>query len=628
MARFKNPLFFDIESHSASEMWSLPPSEFFRLGQFAYGREGEVQLTTDYNEMVSRIRDAEVVIGHNIHSFDLSVLFGPDSTEPLEMALEGRVFDTITHASIVNPSPYSFKTREGHTFYDARKPEKAKKWFGLDQQCFTLGLQGKIGDLKALAKKYGGFCHIPLDDPEFLVYAVQDVEAVREYAIRLMSMGGVDFDWSYAWREQKIAAIDAQNTRNGFRVDMRRAQDRVDELQIERDEIMSWLVADYGMPTSGKSPWASAAGKQAILSAFESFGVTPTTVEWPRTPTGAPKLGGGELTTVAEMALESFDHFTEDSAAEFRRVAQGIATLKGQRSLAQLAIESMQPDGKAHPDITRLQISGRTSVTKPGLTVWTARGPGAIEKSYFIASPGRKLVEMDYSTADARIVAAYSGDEEFAKRFADGVDSHELTGRLVFGPELYDSNPKMYRQIAKAFGHAYAYRAGSKTLARNAWQMHAEIRAAYDSEADVLLDAQRFVDAMQKAYRLVTRWQENVTEEGEYGYVTNDWGRKLVVDEGRSFTQAPALLGQSGTREIACDALIRIAEKNLTVITWLVAQVHDALVWDIPEGDLDWAVPFIRENMETEFKPKVGGQLIPFPVDSGEPADDWFKAGH
>lgn len=598
-----NTLFWDIESHDAELIWDMDPDEFFRLGQFSWNRDKKIELTDSRKELIKQIRKADCVVAHNQHHFDLTAVFGKDSTEPLQMAHDRKVFDTMVHATLVNQAPPKFQNRAGHTFYTEKNVGAVQKWFGLDQQCFALHLEGKIGDLKALAKKYGGFGLIPLDDPEFTAYAEQDVHAVRELAIRLKMMGGRDHTWRYAWREQMLWAIDAQNSRNGFTVDRATAQARYDELHAERDETMQMLVENYNFPTEGKQPWRSATGKQAIFDALADAGITPETrPDWKKTDKGNLSLGG-------EAVLE----LTEGTSVE--DLGRGLATLLGQRSLAELALKSQKSDGKAHPKITRFQTSGRTSVTEPGLTVWTARGPGAVEKRYFTASPGRKLVELDYSNADARIVAALSGDEKYAERFEPGADGHEINGRAVYGDELYDSDPKFYRQQAKLQGHAWAYRVGPKGLAKQTGLPEATTK--------------HFITTMNETYHQVVRWQNRASNDGEYGFVINEWGRVLKVNPERSYTQAPALLGQSGTREIVADALIRIYEAKPEVITWLVAQVHDALVWDIPEDALDWAVPFIKEHMEDVVEPKDGsGQRIEFPVEAGEPSDNWFLCSH
>lgn len=609
ITRRDDALFFDIESHSAEEIWDREPRDMFRLGQYAWGRDGKIVLTRDYDELLEALRSARVVIGHNIHSFDLTVMFGKDSTEPLEMALENRVLDTFTWASIVYPSPTVWTDKNGHTYYKGNEPGFAMKWLGLDNLNYQFQLPGKMGSLRDIAKRYNppktpvkglDYGLISLDDEEFLGYAEQDIVALRALALKLLEMpGGVT---PYIWREQLFAAICAQNSRNGWKIDAATAQKRVDYLAKRKEEILSGVVAKYGLPTEGKSPWASSAGKAAIFAALSDYGITPETrPEWPQTATGNPSLGG-----------EAIIMLTEGTPAEDLGIALG--ELKGQRSLAALALESMKSDGKCHPDITALQRSGRLSTTKPGLTVWTARGKGAIEKEYFVAEEGFKLVSFDFSNADARIVAAYSGDKEYHKRFEPGVDAHELTGRMVWGDEVYDSDPKNYRQQAKMMTHAYSYGARPKTLS---FQTGLPLETTTE-----------FCRAMDEAYKDVVKWQRNASEQGKSGWITNDWGRRMPVDKARSFTQSSALLGQSGTRELLVDGLIKLARIDVHYITMLKAQIHDEIIMEIPEKELDKVVPLVVECLSTTWKPQVGGQEVEFTVSHGEPADNWYHASH
>lgn len=593
-------LYLDIETHSVDDRWSMKPFDFFRLGQYAWGPTGEVQFITDYWQLLDLVRSAGGVVAHNGHAFDFSVIFGVDSTEALEMALENKLFDTQVFAVLNCPAPDIYTNREGSTLYGNVKPLATLKWLGLDNLCFQFGVEGKVGDLSALAKKYGGFGSIPLDDPEFEEYARQDVIALQSLTAAMMYYAPPT---EYDWREQLNAAIDAQNSRNGFKVDVPAATARAQFLTARKEEVLEDLRARYDFPTQGAQPWRSNVGKAAILRALSDQGIVPENIEgWTKTKTGAISLGG-------EVLLEQ----TAGTGAEDLGVA--LAELMGQRTLAQLALASVQPDGKAHPEITSVQRSGRKSTTKPGLTVWSSRGDKAIEKSYFVPdTEDEVLVEFDFSQADQRIVAALSGDEDFKERFAEGSDAHELTGRVVFGDDLYDSDPYKYRQIAKALGHAYAYRAGPKKLAATSKQSY-----------EVAL---MFVQKMTRAYRTMVRWQEDVTLEGEMGMVVNDWGRRMQVDPQRSYTQAPAMYGQSGTREIMVDALIRMTRHDLRIIRCLVAQVHDALVFSIPKVDVEWMVPKIKELMECNWGPKNGGQVIHFPVGVGNPGKNWTEASH
>lgn len=613
MAKGDGVLFFDLETHNAGRQYEMPAREFFRLGQYAWDRDGEVHLTTDYDEMVSLVRSARLVVGHNIHSFDLSVLFGPDSTEPLEMALAGRVLDTFTWASVAMPAPDVWTDENGAQIFTCRGRQVnigiILKWLSLNNLNTQLGIPTKTGHLRDIAKRYNppgtlvkalDYGLIPLDDPEFVAYAIQDVHAVRALATRLLDFpGGVT---PYIWREQKFAAICAQNSRNGWLVDIDRASARVAELADKRHAIMSTVVAKYGLPTEGKAPWRTTDGKAAIFAALSDFGIAPELVDnWPLTDTGNPSLGGDALKML-----------TEGTPAE--DLGTALAELMGQRPLAQQALDHVYPDNKVHPSITTLQRSGRVSTTEPGLTTWSARGPGAKEKEYFIAAPGCKLVEFDYSNADARVVAAYSGDAEYAKRFEDGIDAHELTGRMVYADEEYDKDPNRLRQEAKMMTHAYSYGARPKTLA---------LQTGLPIETTTL-----FCERMDEMYSGVVKWQRDSSKQGDTGFITNDWGRRMVVSSGRSFTQSSALLGQSGTRELMVDGLISLAEQSVDYIRMLKAQVHDAIVMEIPESGVDKTVATVIESMSTSWKPQHGGQRVEFILSYGNPATDWYLAGH
>lgn len=600
----KTTVVFDIETHGSELIWDMPPEEFFRLGGYSLNR-GPVVLTTDLDEMRRVIRSADLISGHNIHSFDLTAIFGKDSDEPLRMALDGRIVDTWTHATLWHPAPTFYHDRNGRKRFPS-DPDKAKHWFSLDNQCFQLGLPGKVEDLKALAKKYGGFGMIPVDDPEYCDYLRGDVDASVQLVRALLGRNRMD---AYSRREQINAAIDAQNSRNGWRVDQDAARARVAHQEYTRKRYMTLLVDEYGMPTEGKMPLRSKAGKEAIFAALESVGIQKK--DLPKTATGNPSLSGDGIVAAAEGR--------SDAAQE---LAGAIAQIGGLRPLAEQALNYVTRDGRVHPSITTLQRSGRKSTTQPGLTTWTSRGPGAVEKSYFLPNAeDERLLAFDFSQADARILAALSGDGEFAKRFAPDVDAHLLTawavwGRDEVGEDRKDPKTEAYRNTAKAMGHAYGYGAGAPKLAAMSGQ-----------PLDV---ARQFVQGMRSTYRGVSRWTSLVVHSAEVrGYLTSFWGRKMLVDKGREFTQGPALLGQNGTREIVVDGLIKIARTNLAVIRCLVAQVHDEVIFSFPVDKLEEYSKLVVDCMETTWQPPDGtGQAVHFPLSAGKPAKNWMEANH
>jgi DNA polymerase-1 len=666
-------LTFDIETHSASLLYSMPPEEFVRLIGYAWG-DGEVVLTTSLDEIRQQILRAAWVIGHNVHTFDLRAVFGIESNIPMQLADEGRVYDTWTHAALVHTPPPKYINRKGQPAR-VTKPEEAKAWYALDEQAYQLGVPGKTHDLRELAAEFGdpslqgkarstdGFGKIPVDDPRYREYLVGDVRASRAVAKALLKRGPLD---DYAMREQRIESRKATVQSNGVRLSIERATARRDELAIKRDEIMRYLVRQYQFPTNGKSPWATREGKSAILDALAAeAGITPSTVEWPRTEAWDKReekaaearekreklqaqvdgwraeLASGKLTQFktkvrrgwiekAEKALgepllprdfglsfagDTMIDLTDGTPAA--EMGRALAELMGQRSLAQLALDSVHPDGKVHPEITMLQKSGRWSTTEPGLTVWTSRGDNKVEKAYFLAdSDDEVLLEIDLSNADARAVAAYSGDVRYAERFKPGADGHLINawaawGKDVVGTDKHDETTAGYRFKAKALGHGWNYGGQAKTLS---------------TQAGLPLEvAEAFCAGMAKAFPKLMAWQDSVRKYARiHGCVVNPWGRRMPVDKGREFTQAPALLGQSATREVVCDALLSLPHHVMRTVRM---QIHDALIFSVPRRNWEECRDYLLQHIESHMDPK-GGQRIEFPAGCGPAADNWMDCSH
>lgn len=584
-----NVLFLDIETDSADERWNQPLEQFFRLGQFAWG-EGDVTITTDLEDVLCAVDQAETVVAHHGHNFDFSVLLGDMA---LHMTMEGRLFDTWTHASLVCPAPFQFTARNGHTYVNSARPEGARRWFSLDNLAFQFGLDGKLliddQGLKALAKKYGGFGNIPTDDKQYLEYAEKDVLVLREVARSLLE---IPSNAEYSHRAQKTAALDAQMTRNGCLIDIEAAKARSAEQARLAQETLDWLVQEYDFPTEGKQPWKSSAGKQAIDRLMENGGAKIK--NWPKTPKKNRSYSGDALKKITE-------------GTELQDVGERLALIMGQRSLADQLLRDTHADGRIHPNMDKLQVSGRTSVTRPGVTTFGTRVE-SIEKSFFIPDPDFVFMEFDLSNADARCVAILSSDKEYAKRFLPGVDGHEVSGRLMFGDETYDSDPGGYRHIAKALAHAYSYGAGVKKLAATANQP--------------IELAQAFVNAMEDAYPKVIQWQNKIRSEGETGWVTGIAGRKMPCDPERAWTQAPALAGQNGTSEFLNDVLLNLYKEAPEVLKWIKFPIHDALLVQLPKHLWEYYAQIILDCAKQTIN------NIDIFMDHGKPGKNWLEAMH
>lgn len=634
-------LHLDIESHSVDERFDMDPREYFRLGQMAWG-EGEVFTTTDRDEVLAAIRKARVTFAHNGHQFDWSVLFGLDSIEPVTLARERRLFDTLVHATIACPAPFDGYVNAKGQAMKSDKPEQFRRWYGLANLAHQLGVDGKLMDLSPLADRYThtmeptysektgkrlkhdhkvpilglccGYGAIPTDDPEFVAYAKQDVVALRNLARALLERHGFS---DYAQWEQMKAAVAAQITRNGLRVDQDLARAKEYAQLEEAAHTLNWLRDEYGFPVNRKKPLATIPGKEALSEALVSVGVTLKDLA--KTANGSPSFGADSVKAAAEKAGKPKTKLVSNGPDRMEEVvidpgfdngpalalADAVGTLAGQRSIPQLALASVYEDGRVHPSIMALQRSRRFSTTEPGLTVTSPD-----HKDLYIAdSEDDLLVVFDYSNADARAVAALSGDREFAKRFLPDADGHMINALAAWGAEVVATDPKGYRQRAKAPGHGWGYKIGARKLSQSTGIPEPEAKA--------------FLVALNNKYPGVVAWQERVAKFARlHGYVVNDWGTRLVTEPGREVTQGPALLGQNATHEILLEGCVRLPDRLLRK---LKLTIHDAVMLSLAKATLDSDIALVIECFSRTWFP-AGGQPIDFTLSHSAPARTWKDA--
>lgn len=627
----RRTLFFDVEAHSIDELGTMPPEEYVRLVQYAWG-EGPVRVSTSLRQLKRQIRKAKMIVGANILSYDFRAVFG-DTITGVRLAKAGRVYDTHVAALTAFPPPFGLYTMRNGKTAKSVTPDDYRKWIKLDNLAFQLGVPGKLGDLSEMVDKYThdwipqfsektgkqlkhpkkvkkpgvccGYGAIPVDDPEYLAYAEQDVVVVREVARKLLEREPYSEYTKFDMAKTAAWIHVGKSPTNGLRVDIPAAQQRAKDLHEEAAWVLNGLHDTYGFPIHGKKPLASKDGKAALLKALADVGIQEA--ELPRTapseshPEGQPSFSAENILAVTEGRGE---------AAE--KLGKAVATLAGQRSLAELLLQTVHPDGKVHPDIFPLQRSGRNSTTKPGLTIWDPRF-----KDLLIADSGEELlVEFDYSNADARAVAAMSGDTEFAKRFEPGQDGHLINAHLLWGADTVgwdkkDPKTAEFRQRAKAPGHGIGYNMGATRMA--------------DTTGLSLKECKTFIKNYRALYEGVVRWQKKVVALADrYGGVLSDWGRRMVVQDGREHTQTPGLLGQNATHEILSMGLLELDEEHLNMVC---LGIHDAFLASIPKEGMEDHLEYFRKAFTRVWSPR-GGQPVDFTLGWGTPARTWADAQH
>ncbi len=241
--------------------------------------------------------------------------------------------------------------------------------------------------------------------------------------------------------------------------------------------------------------------------------------------------------------------------------------------------------GRVHTNFAQaVAATGRLASNDPNLQnipIRTAEGRRV--RTAFVAPPGSVIVSADYSQIELRIMAHLSNDERLLQAFAQGEDVHRATAAEVFGvtPDEVSSEQRRY---AKVINFGLIYGMSAYGLARN---LGIEIGAA-----------KSFIERYFARYPGVARYMDDTRAKArEQGYVETVFGRRLQLPEIRAGNQAR----RQGAERAAINApmqgtaadLIKLAmlavqgwldEQRMT--TRLVLQVHDELVLEVPESEL------------------------------------------
>jgi DNA polymerase-1 len=260
--------------------------------------------------------------------------------------------------------------------------------------------------------------------------------------------------------------------------------------------------------------------------------------------------------------------------------------------------------GRVHTNYAQaVAITGRLASNDPNLQNIPVRtGEGRRIREAFVAPPGSVIVSADYSQIELRIMAHISGDEAMLKAFAEGVDIHRATAAEIFGvaPDEVDSEQRRYAKVIN-FGLIYGMSAFG--LAQNL-QIERGAAANY-------IDRYFARFAGVKQYMDETRLAAKAR-----GYVETVFGRRLWLPE----INSPNGPRRAGAERAAINApmqgtaadLIKLA--MIAVQGWLeteqlatrmVMQVHDELVLEVPESELELVKTKLPELMASVAELKV-----------------------
>ena len=227
----------------------------------------------------------------------------------------------------------------------------------------------------------------------------------------------------------------------------------------------------------------------------------------------------------------------------------------------------------------------------------------------FVPEEGHYLVSADYSQIELRIFAHYSGDPAFIKAFKEGADIHASAASEIMGVDITEVTPDM-RRMAKAINFGIIYGMGARKLS--------------EELGIPLKDAQNYINAYYNKYEGVKRYRDSIIKEAqEKGYVTTLFNRRRYLpginhQKQRIRAEAERMAINTPIQGTAADlikmAMIRIHHrlKQDGYRSRMILQVHDELLFEVPEDELDRLISMVRQEMEGVHK-----LAVPLKVDVG-----------
>ncbi len=398
-------------------------------------------------------------------------------------------------------------------------------------------------------------------------YAAEDADVTMRLHEALRSRLAECESLERVYREIEMPLVDVllEVEQNGVLIDEQLLQQQSREVDKQMQGIEQAIYAEAGQVFNLSSP------KQIQEILFEKLELPVLR----KTPKGQP--------STAEDVLEELarDYEIPSLILEHRGLHKLLSTY-----IDKLPQEISPRTGRVHTSYQQAVAStGRLSSTSPNLQnipIRTAEGRRIREA--FIAPPGYRILALDYSQIELRIMAHLSADDNLLRAFDQGLDVHRATAAEVFGSGL-DTVTDDQRRAAKAINFGLIYGMSAFGLGR-------QLNIGRN-------EAQQYVDTYFERYPGVRRYMEETKQRArDQGFVETVFGRRLHLPDiharnanVRQYAERTAINApmQGTAADIIKRAMIRVQG-------WLdgnrpdcrmIMQVHDELVFEVAEGEVE-----------------------------------------
>lgn len=374
--------------------------------------------------------------------------------------------------------------------------------------------------------------------------------------------------------ELPLALVLADMERTGMLVDEENLTQFGETLKIELDACLARIYEGVGYEFNVNSP------KQLGEALFEKLGL----------PTGKKTKTGYSTNAETLEGLKNYHPVVAD-------ILQYRTYQKLNSTYVEGLLKVIGEDGRMHSTFNQTEArTGRLSSSEPNMQNIPIRTElGSQLRKFFVAQEGCTLVDADYSQIELRLLAHIAGDETMQQAFLTGQDIHRSTAAKIYGLPLDEVTPSL-RSSAKAVNFGIVYGIGAYSLSQD---IHVSVK-----EADA------FIKNYLANFPGVKNYMDSTIAFGkENGYVATLFGRRRALPELASKQFNLRALGERMAMNTPIQGTAADVIKLAMVRVWqrlrkeglqakLILQVHDELIIEAPEAEVEVASRILQEEMQ------------------------------
>lgn len=518
-----------------------------------------------------------------------------------------------------------------------------------------------------------------VDIEDGALYAIDDAfNTFRNYVYLLDKLEEEGMEKIYCKMYKKFLYTLFNMEERGVVVDRERLEEMKVEIKEDLDNLMYDMIEIVGFEFNASSNQHLAEllfgydkSKNPNWNLIEnSFKFKPETT----TKGGMPQTGNGVLAKLMKRT------YTDKRRLRGQKFIKNLLSYKKLSKLYSAFIlgisDLIYPDGKVHPNCNIIGTdSGRISMSDPNLQqLPKAKDDDKYQiRSLFIGSEyyadddtgefvdeldgkiktetirRKKMIALDYSNLEMRVLTHFSEDENLLEMFLNKHDSHGSTAVNMFGldctPDECKKKYPVQRQVGKVLNFLLAYGGGASALC--------ELLGNYDVNLndEQYLKAEGCKNGVEVAQKYIDRYFDSYTGVAQFikdqkkfahrnGYVQTLIGRHrrlphLLIrnPSGKDFKQISyeerlavnsAIQGSAGDITINAQNRVETSEKLKELHCYMLIQIHDELVFECPEENVDKAIPIISQFMSHPFGDKKSQELI-LPLDCEADSGDSYQ---